>query len=325
MKLLILGGTQFVGFHITQAALANGHQVTLFNRGKTNPTLFPQTEKLQGDRVTDLSSLEGRTWDAVIDVNAYHPNVLRKTLAVLNGQVGQYTFISTVSVHPDGNVGDDENAPLAPEPDEELPVGGETYGGFKVACERLVQEAFPDNTLIIRPGLVIGSHDHTDRFNYWVVRASLGGDMLLPPSDSILQVIDARDLAQFTVKLTQEKTTGIYEATGIANSVTIGQVFEIAKRITQSDTTPVWATDEFLLENGVQPFADLPLWLPKSDSGFYQRSVKKATDAGLTFHNIDDSIQDFWMWWQRERLGSALKAGMNPDKEREILEKWASA
>jgi 2'-hydroxyisoflavone reductase len=320
MKVLILGGTQFVGLHMTQVALNRGHEVTLFNRGKTNPHIFPNVERLIGDRKADISALENRTWDAVLDVNGYHPNDMIPVLNALKGKVGHYAFISTVSVHPESNENDDETAPVAPEPDPSESVTGETYGGFKVTCERMVQEIFP-TALIVRPGLVIGANDHTDRFNYWVIRAAQGGDMLLPPQNSPLQVVDGRDLASFTISQIERNASGIYQVTGLPATITIEQVFNIAKRVTDGETTPHYMTDEFLLDAGVQVFADLPLWLSTDMHGFYKRNVSKALDAGLTYHSLEDSIEDIWNWWQAQRSGSALKAGMNREREAEILAK----
>jgi 2'-hydroxyisoflavone reductase len=319
INLLILGGTQFVGRHITEAALAHGHDVTLFNRGRTHADLFPSVRTLIGDRKSDVSALNGTSWDAVIDVNAYLPGEVARVLDVLT--TAHYTFISTISVYADHHAGDDEQAPLASMPDgaDETQVTGETYGPLKVACEQLVQTRLPDGALIIRPGLVVGPHDHTDRWTYWVVRTAQGGDMLAPGSpDRPMQVIDARDLAAFTVTMTEKRASGIYHVTGF--STPLGEILDAARRITKADTRFVWGDDAFLLEHDIRPWQDFPIWLPDADSGVHQKNIQKALQAGLAPRPIGDTLAGIWDWWQKERSGSDLQGGsLSREREAQLL------
>ncbi len=319
MNLLILGGTKFVGRHITEAALAHGHEVTLFNRGRTHADLFPNVRTLTGDRKTDVSALTGTVWDAVIDVNAYLPDEPARVLDVLT--TSHYTFISTISVYAEHHPGDDESAPLASMPDgaDQTQVTGETYGPLKTACEQVVQTQLPDRALIIRPGLVVGPHDHTDRWTYWVVRTSYGGDMLAPGSpDRPMQVIDARDLAEFTVTMTEKQATGIFNVTG--HGTPLGDILDAARRLTQADTRFVWADDAFLLERDVRPWQDFPIWMPQADNGVHQKNIRKALKAGLTPRPIADTIAGIWEWWQDERLGSDLHGGsLSRERESQLL------
>jgi 2'-hydroxyisoflavone reductase len=322
MRLLILGGTQFVGRRITEAALTRGHEVTLFNRGKTNANLFPSAKVLIGDRKSDVSALQGTSWDAVIDVNGYFPADVERILNAVTTQ--HYTFISTISVYAEHHAGDDETATLAsmPEGADETQFTGETYGPLKVKCEKLVEARYPHNTLIVRPGLVVGAYDHTDRWTYWTVRTARGGTMLVPDSrERPIQVIDARDLADFTVKLTEQGATGIYNATG--HSTPLGDILNAAADVTGITPRYVLADDAFLLENGVQPWQDFPIWMPADGNGVHHKNIQKALDAGLVLHSVHETIEDLWRWWQAERADTPLKGGsLSPERERELLDKW---
>src|SRR5579872_4273010 len=233
MKLLILGGTVFLGRHIVEAALARGHEVTLFNRGQHNPDLFPEVEKLRGDRNGDLAALQGRQWDAAIDTSGFVPRVVRASAEALANAVKHYTFISSISVYADfTKLGIDESSPVAKLVDESVEeVTGETYGGLKALCEQAAEEALPGKVLIVRPGLIVGPDDQTDRFTYWPYRVAQGGEMLAPGRPAHQeQFIDVRDLAQWIVRMVEAGKTGVYNATGPDYVLSTQQLLEVCKR-----------------------------------------------------------------------------------------------
>lgn len=321
MNLLVLGGTRFVGRHIVQTALDRGHTITLFNRGRSNPEIFPAVEKLVGDRGGDLSRLTGRQWDAVIDVNGYVPRVVREAATLLADNVGHYTFISTISVYAKMDTpNQDENAPLATTntPDTEE-VTGETYGALKVLCEAAAERAMPGHTLIIRPGYVVGPYDTTDRFTSWLRRIRQGGEMLAPGEPTApIQFIDGRDLAEFTVRLTEARQPSAYNATGPASLLTWGEVFAEAKRVSGADTTFTWVNEAFLK---TQPIGgnELPMWAPTPYQGLMQTNIDKGVAAGLTFRPLAQTIADTLAWDAQE---GDPKAGLSPEREAELLKAW---
>lgn len=321
MKLLILGGTRFVGRHITQAALDRGHTVTLFNRGRSNPELFPAAEKLTGDRAADLSALHRRRWDAVIDVNGYVPRHVRESATLLADSVDQYTFISTISVYARMDVpNQDETAPLAttntPETEE---VTGETYGPLKTLCEQAAEQAMPGRTLIIRPGYVVGPYDTTDRFTSWLRRIQRGGEMLAPgDADDPIQFIDGRDLAEFTLRLVEAKETSVYNATGPAAPLTWGELFAESKRVINVDTRFTWVSESFLQTQQIKD-NELPMWVPAAYQGLMRTNIDRALAAGLTFRPLAQTISDTLAWDARE---GTPKAGLSPEREAELLQAW---
>jgi 2'-hydroxyisoflavone reductase len=269
MDLLILGGTGFLGRHLVEAALADGHRPTLFNRGLSVPGLFPEIEKIQGDRGGDLSPLLGRRWDAVIDTCGYVPRVVRASAGLLAGAVDHYTCVSSISVYSDDiEPGADEEAPVRELSDptiEEVTRG--TYGGLKVLCERAAEEKMPGRVLNVRPGLISGPHDPTDRFTYWPRRISAGGEVLVPDHpERNVQYIDVRDLASWIVKMSGERQTGPYNATGPAYELQMGRMLEEFEAVSGTDAEFVWVSEDFLEENEVEPFTELPLWVPREDA-----------------------------------------------------------
>ncbi len=329
MDLLILGGTQFVGRALTQAALASGHQVTLFNRGNTNAQLFPEAEKLRGDRDGDLSALEGRTWDAVIDVNGYVPRIVEQTATLLQDAVKQYVFISTISVYDDDaiqeNRGGDEDSPLATLEDETTEaITGETYGGLKVLCENVVQKHYPENNLIIRPGLIVGPTDHTDRFTFWPVQVARGQTVLAPPREAPVQVIDVRDLAAWTIRLVEKGINGIYNGVGPDYGLAYGRVLDACLAAAEAPVECVLHVDEaFLLAQGVQPWADLPLWLPDEAIGMAHISNARSIESGLRFRAIETTVADILTWYKATYgLDRDLKTGLDADKMAELVVAW---
>lgn len=325
MRILVFGGTNFLGRHTVAAALERGHEVTLFHRGQTNPGLFPEAEEILGDREHDLSLLAGRDWDAVIDVPGYLPRIVRASAQALVGHAKQYVFISTISVYDSMPVpGMDETAPVGvlPEPSEDVQ---KYYGPLKALCEREVESAFPGATTIIRPGLIVGPFDPTDRFSYWPLRVAEGGEVLAPGDpERQVQVIDARDLANWTLECVERGTTGTFNATGPATRLSMREMLEACREGTNSDATFTWVDEAFLETEGVGPWMELPLWLPESSEdtrGMLAVSIDRALAAGLTFRPLSETARDT-LAWHRTNGSPALKAGLARERERELLEKW---
>ncbi len=324
MKLLILGGTVFLGRHLVEAALARGHEVTLFNRGQHNADLFPDVEKLRGDRDGNLESLKGRKWDAVIDPSGYVPRIVQASASLLTEAVDHYTFISSISVYEDLSLSNiDETAPVGKLPDETVEeVTGDTYGPLKALCEQVVDSVFPSRALIIRPGLIVGSHDPTDRFTYWPHRVAQGGEVLAPsPPDKQVQIIDVRDLAEWIIKMVELGQVGVFNATGPDYLLTMERLLEECKAVSGSNATFSWVDEDFLDANGVEPWMELPLWLPEkmSMSGMLAVNCKKAIEAGLSFRSLPDTIQDTLLWDNSRPTDEERPAGMKPAKESELL------
>ena len=321
MKLLILGGTQFVGRHMVEDALKKGHEVELFNRGNSN--IFPELKTYIGDRNNDLSALQGNRWDAVLDVSGYTRNQVQNSAKLLKDKVDFYCFISSISVYaqlgqaPSPKLIDESSELLKlKEPTEE--ITRESYGPLKALCEQDVKDVF-DKTLIIRPGFIVGPYDHTDRFSYWPYRVSKGGQMIAPYApDSPMQFIDARDLATWTIDIIKEQTTGTYNAVNNANEQTIADVLTISRRLSNSDAEFIWASYEFLQEHNIGN-QELPIVFPKGLGNYARASNKAAVEQGLRFSSLEDTIKATLNWLVSYDDGYVLKAGLNPDKEKELL------
>ena len=329
MQLLILGGTKFLGRHLVDVATARGHAVTIFTRGKLTPELPEGVEQLRGDRDGDLGALAGRRWDAVIDTSGYFPRVVRATAEALRDAVGRYVFISTISVYPEfSKVGIDESAPVGTLEDETIEeMGGATYGPLKALCERAVEEVFPGRAVIIRPGLIVGPYDPTNRFTYWPTRIARGGDVLVPRSlDWPTQIIDARDLAAFSVAMAEEGTPGTYNATGPAAPLTFGDVFTTAREVAGSDARPVVVPESFLLEEKVGPWMELPLWVPDTaeNKGFAAIDCRRAFAAGLACRPLAETTRDTLAWDRAQPADAARPAGLAPEREEALLREWAT-
>ncbi len=327
MRLLILGGTVFLGRHTVEAALARGHQVTLFNRGNTNPELFPDVEKLRGDRDGNLAALEGRQWDAAIDVAGYVPRIVRASADLLADNVRHYTFVSTTSVYAGYRVrGISEEAPLGTLDDESVEdAGGANYGPLKALCERAAEAAMPGRVLTVRPGLIVGPYDPTDRFTYWPVRVARGGDVLAPGRpDRVIQIIDARDLAEWTIRMVESEATGVFNATGPDHELTFGRMLDDCTTVSGSDARPVWVSERFLTEHGVTPWTELPLWVPDTEeyTGFAAINVSKAVAAGLSFRPLAATIRDTLAWDAARPADTERRNGLDPEREAELLAAW---
>lgn len=327
MRILILGGTVFLGRALVSAALARGHHVTLFNRGKSNPALFPNVEQLHGDRAEDLGALRGRRWEAVIDTCGYVPRIVSLSAEALASAVEHYTFISSLSVYADlKQVGIDESAPVGKLADESVEdVTGETYGPLKALCEQAVARARPGRALIIRPGLIVGPYDPTDRFTYWPHRVAQGGDVLAPgrPGRGV-QFIDVRDLAEWTIRVVEEKRAGVYNADGPAQPLPMGELLGAGRAVSGSEAHFTWVNEAFLLDQKVGPWMEMPLWIPESDpdsAGFFAMSSNKAIEAGLTFRPVGDTVRAT-LDWLPERPESPWRAGITREREAELLTAW---
>ncbi|KFA91910.1 SDR family oxidoreductase [Archangium violaceum] len=337
-KILILGGTGFLGPAVVAAAQARGHTLTLFNRGKTRPELFPDVEKLQGDRDPNkgegLKALEGRSFDAVIDNSGYYPRMVGASASLLAPNVGQYIFISSGSAYAKNDTpGADETAATATLADptvESMGKNFENYGGLKRACEVAVEKALPGRTTIVRPGYIVGPEDRTDRFTYFPWRYAQGGEMLAPgsPSDP-LQIIDVRDLAEWLVLLVERNTTGVFNAVGPEKPWSMGELFTACKEITGKDTKLTWVSGEFLQKNGEDGEGALPIWAPAfgSYAGMHRRSNARAVQAGLKFRSPVVTTRDTLEWFnsQPEERRSKLRGGLPPEREAELLSLWAKA
>lgn len=326
MRILILGGTIFLGRALVDAALRRGHTLTLFNRGQSNPGLYPEVEKLTGDRKTDLSALGGRRWDAVIDTCGYLPSVVSRSAQALASSVEHYTFISTESVYASPvQPGIDESAPLAKLADETVEeVTGETYGPLKVLCEQAVQAALPGRALIVRPGLIVGPYDASDRFTYWPYRVALGGQVLAPGRpERALQFIDVRDLAAWIIRLVEAGQTGVFNADGRPGQVTMQSLLQACRAAGESNAQFIWASDEFLTHNQVGAWVEMPLWIPETDpdaAGFFAIRVDKALSAGLTFRPLLETVSDTLAWARTRPPDHAWRAGLSRQREAELLQ-----
>lgn len=326
LKILILGGTGFIGPHQVETALGRGHEVTIFNRGKSAPQMFPQIETLIGDRDNDLKALKGRKWDAVIDNSGYVPRWVKQTSELLRGNVGQYLYMSSISVYSDNTVPDqDESGALQTLDDPTTEDrSAKNYGGMKALSESHVREKFGDKSTLIRAGLVVGPGDPTDRFTYWPVRIHRGGQVLAPgtPKDPI-QCIDVRDLALWTIQAIENSHYGVYNVTGPYHQLTIGGFLDTVKDTVNSNANLTWVDWKFLSDNNVSPWTDLPLWVPPSSAmgGFVTKDVSKAIKAGLTFRPMSVTVQDSLAWY-RSLNGKKLKTGLDTAREQSLLQSW---
>jgi 2'-hydroxyisoflavone reductase len=338
LRILILGGTGFTGPYQVRYALGRGHKVTVFNRGKTHPGELPNgVEQLIGDRNGQLDALKNRKWDVVIDNPTTLPAWVRDAAQILKGNIDRYVFISTISVYADtSKPGVSESGALAkydgPDPMKETieavrNSGYKTYGPLKALSEQEAEKWFPAKALIIRPGLIVGPGDETDRFTYWPARIDRGGEVLAPgdPRDPV-QFIDARDLAEWTIRMVENGETGIYNATGPALELGIGQMLDRIKTANKSSADFTWVTADFLEAQKVAPWSDMPVWIPPrgEEAGGAQISIQRALAKGLTFRPLADTARDTLAWFksQSAERQAKLKAGLTPEREAEVLAAW---
>lgn len=337
MSILILGGTGFTGPFQVKYALERGHKVTVFNRGKTHPGEAPkEVEQLIGDRNGQLDALKNRKWDVVIDNPTSVPVWVRDVAQVLKGNVDRYVFISTISVYADtSKANTDEGAPLAKYTGEDAMKESRDsiiaskfmlYGPLKALAEQEAEKWFPKQTLIIRPGLIVGPRDETDRFSYWPVRIDRGGEVLAPgePSDPV-QFIDGRDLAEWTIRMVEKRETGAYNATGPDKTLGVGAMLEGIKAANKSNANFTWVNTEFLEAQKVSPWSDMPVWVPPQgeEGGMGRISIKRALAKGLTFRPLADTARDTLAWFKAQPPErQKLKAGISPEREAEVLAAW---
>jgi 2'-hydroxyisoflavone reductase len=330
VKLLVLGGTVFLGRPVVEAAIARGDEVTLFTRGRTNPELYPEVEHLVGDRDGDLRALEGREWDAVVDTSGFVPRVVRQSAELLRDAVGRYVFVSSVSAYDEVREPPDESAPLAELANPESEDVMRDYGALKAACEDVVRDVYGDRATIVRPGLIVGPYDPTDRFTYWPRRLADGGRVLVPaPEDAPVQIIDVRDLGEWLVRLAADGPGGAFNAVGPGEPLTFGGMVEACRRVVNPDAELVWVDGARLLEAGLKPWADLPVWLPGDEyAGMLRTPLARAVEAGLRFRPLEETIRDTLAWY-REAGGDAppseryTSRPLDPAREAELLAELA--
>ena len=336
MRILILGGTGFTGPFQVKYALSRGHNVTVFNRGRTHPGELPrEAEQLIGDRNGQLDALKGRTWDVVIDNPATLPVWVRDAAQILKGNADRYVFISSTAVYADvSKIGLDEMAPLAkytgPDAMKETSATMRAsnfalFGPLKAQSEAEAEKWFPGKTLIIRPGYIVGPGDETDRFTYWPLRVERGGEMLAPghPSDP-MQIIDARDLAEWTIRMVEQGTVGSFNAVGPKMKLTMCQMLNDMKKTTKSDARFTWVDDDFLKAQKI--IDDIPIWTSPQgpEIGYLTTNSRKAIRHGLTFRPLSETTKATLEWFHKQtpERQAKMRAGINPDREREVLAAW---
>jgi 2'-hydroxyisoflavone reductase len=326
MKLLIIGGTRFLGRALVETALQRGHTLTLFNRGQSNPDLFPEVEQLHGDRKTSLEPLAGRTWDAVIDTCGYEPAVVSASARMLANVVEHYTFVSSVSVYDGlGKSKVDETSYLAQLPpgvDPLAPFEMAHYGPLKALSEQAAEQAMPGRVFNLRPGLIVGPWDPTDRFTYWPVRVARGGEVLAPSRpDYPTEFIDVRDLSDWTVTMVEQRRTGPYNATGPRHPIPFSELLDLCRQASRSEARFTWVPEDFLLQQGIQPWSDLPLWIDETgpEGGIMETSIEKAVQEGLTFRPTLETVSDTLLWAKTRQPDHTWRAGLTPEREAEVL------
>jgi 2'-hydroxyisoflavone reductase len=339
LRILILGGTGFIGPFQVRYALDRGHRVTVFNRGITHPGELPSdVEQLIGDRNGQLDALKGRQWDVVIDNPTTLPKWVRDVAQILKGNVDRYVFISTLSVYAEQSwAGMDESGPLAkydgPDPMkwtvEALRNSTQAlYAPLKVLSEKETQKWFPGKSLIIRPGLIVGPGDESDRFTYWPVRVAGGGEVLAPgdPKKDYVQFIDARDLAEWTIRMVEQRDTGIYNAVGFKEKLLMSQLLDEIKTVTKSAAQLTWVNVDFLLEQKIHPWYDMPVWVASKgpEGGFSNLSNKKAVAKGITFRPVGDTALATLEWFRKQpaQRQANLRSGVTAARESQILAAW---
>jgi len=324
MRLLVLGGTVFLGRAVVSRALGEGHTVTLFSRGRSGPGLFPEAERITGDRDGGLGALDGRDWDVVIDTCGYYPRIVRASAEALADRVGLYVFVSSISVYSDfPGPGIDETSGVGTVADPTVEeITGETYGPLKALCEAAVEETFPGRALVVRPGLIVGPHDQSDRFTYWVRRVAEGGTVLAPGlPGALVQLIDVRDLADWMLDAAARGVTGTLNATGPGEPIRMEDLLLACAAATGSGATLEWVDGDFLIEQGVTPWVQMPLWVPGADQTV---SIDRAIVAGLAFRPLAETVLDTLEWADGLPVDRAPRAGITREREAELLSAWHS-
>jgi 2'-hydroxyisoflavone reductase len=334
LDILILGGTRFIGLHMTSLALERGHKVTFFNRGKTHTDRFPEIERIKGDRNGEIDGLKDRRWDVVIDDSGYVPRQARLTAELLAPNVRQYIFTSSISVYPSFSAPRDEKSAVGKLPDETVEkVDGDTYGPLKALCEQAVEKAMPGRTLVIRPGLIVGPDDNTDRFTWWPARAARGGEFIAPgAARDPFQVIDVRDLAAFTINAAERNFTGTYNLVSNPNAFKFGELVDDCIAAANKQAKPAeaphatWISADFLEAQQVAAWSEMPVWLPPKgdEAAFAGTSNAAATAKGLKITPLRKTVDDTLAWHLTRPAGERdkLKSGIAADKEAAVLAAW---
>ncbi len=340
LTILVLGGTGLIGPPMVRYALARGHEVTLFNRGKTNTDLFPEQEKIRGDRNDDISALEaavaaGRSWDVVIDNTASIPRWVEESAQLLKDSASLYLYTSSISAYADHMTPNaDETAPVGKISDEEAAavktnreITGENYGPLKARCELAARNAFPGHSIVVRPGLIVGPGDYSDRFTYWPVRIHRGGEVMAPgnPTDPV-QFIDCRDLGEWYIRLVENKAVGVYNGTGPASAMSVAEMLYGIRATTAEPVSFTWVPADFLKEHEVEEWMHMTVWVPPEGeyAGFSSSSIQRALDAGLSFRPLAVTAVDTVDYWNAlpEERRAKPRAGLDAEKEREVLAAW---
>jgi 2'-hydroxyisoflavone reductase len=318
MKLLVLGGTKFLGRHTVDAALADGHEVTIFTRGQTNPELYPEVEHLVGDRDGALDALAGRGWDGVVDTSGYVPRIFRQSVELLRDCVERYVFVSSISVYGDFREPVTEETAVAELEDAASEDVEADYGALKAACESVLDDVYGERGASVRAGLIVGPFDPTDRFTYWPRRLADGGDVLAPGDPAApVQFVDARDLGAWLVRLAEHGPGGAFNASGPAEPLTLGALLDEANDAIGSGARLVWTDEQRILDAEVQPWMELPLWIPGDEySGMQRADIRRALAAGLTFRPVRDTVLDTLAW---SREAGEQRPTLSREREREIL------
>lgn len=338
MKILIIGGTKFLGRHLIAAMQARNHEVTLFNRGKFSAEEFKNVEQIHGDRNSDLGKLIGKTFDAVIDTCGYLPQTVKASAEFLADKVKQYVFISSASVYADTSKPNyDERAETGKLTDEQKEkfeninlnqelngvVLGESYGALKKLCEEVAENAMPNRVLNVRAGMIVGAFDWTDRFTYWVMRVAKGGEILAPGTpENFVQLIDARDLSEWIIEMIETGENGIFNVTSEPFDLTFGKMLDEIKTAIDSNVKFIWADEKFLEENNVVPWSEMPFYLPESDDtarNFLTMNIDKALAKGLKFRLLKETVLDVLNW--RKNQDFEMKTGISAERECELLGK----
>jgi 2'-hydroxyisoflavone reductase len=340
MKILVIGGTRFLGRYITQEAVKRNHDITLFNRGQENRHLFPDMKTIIGDRTDDMERLGDQEWDCVIDTCGFVPWAVKPSIEFLKNLTNHYVFISSQSVYSDfSRKHVDEDSPVSMisaetvEACKQAGYGpyGEHYGAMKYLCEQLMEQNMPQKVLHVRAGIICGPHDYTDRLSYWIHRISQGEEVLAPGNpEQPIQLIDVRDLASWLLQMIEQQATGVFNVTG--TQTTMEQVLNICRQISNSNATFQWVDEQFLLKEQVQPWTELPLWLPEKTAlsagekppiGFFQLSINRALKTGLSFRPLWETVEDTFQWLKEENK-EYWKAGLPREKEKQLLYKFAT-
>ncbi len=331
LHLLVLGGTRFIGPHFVEQALAHDHRVTLFNRGRTNPGRVSHVEVLHGDRNGQLDALKGRQWDAVLDTSAFVPRIVRLSAELLAPSVSHYVYVSSISAYASFAQANDESSPVGKIADETIEkVDENTYGPLKALCEQTAERIMPGRVTVLRPGLIVGPDDNTDRFTYWPARVARGGEVLAPGSRADeIQVIDVRDLAAFTLRCIEQRTFGAFNLISPPHTFTMGGLLDSCVAAAKSDATVTWVPASFLAEHKVEGWSDMPVWLNAGgdEAGFALSSAERALAAGLRVRPLSDTVRDTLVWHLSRPADqqARLKAGITPEREKVVLAAWHAA